>query len=467
VPRIASLLGIFLFIFLVGCGSGTTNSGSNSTTSGGNSALTPSLVSIAPATVFVGTGATQLIVYGSNFDSSVQIQWNGSGLSTKCVDSNLALTTCSQATELLATVPANDFAAQGTAKITVSNQDQETTSSPVSFNIVASTADSGTSVRAISKITAPNDIVWDATHEGSTNMTQLALPSLTPTATAVLANPTGSVWFPGDLKAAPVNPHTAAVTLIEPGFDPEAIGGVVVFDDNVARPESMVGWARGQTVPAMYDTLAWSSTDSLLAASPAVWDGEESGPLFELQANTSGLSYLSSGLNNFNQGAGNLHSDFGTGFIYSDNGNVANPQTGTLTGSYGASGLVAPDSSLNRTFILGQTAAQVGTNNYTIQSFDERTFNLVSSITVNNISGAPVELVRWGSSGLAVLTSGGVPDVYENGLGMLYLIQDSSFVSGNFRSAQGVSQERAQHYWTKMSKREQFNKVKKQSRVGR
>ena len=35
-------------------------------------------------------------------------------------------------------------------------------------------------------------------------------------------------------------------------------------------------------------------------------------------------------------------------------------------------GLAAPDSSLNRVFILGQTSAQAGTNNYTIQSFDEK-----------------------------------------------------------------------------------------------
>ena len=301
-------------------------------------------------------------------------------------------------------------------------------------------------------------------YASTTNMTQLALPSLTPTATAVLANSAGTVGHPGDLKAAPVNPHTTAVTLLAPGFQPEALGGVVVFDDDVARPKSMPGWNGGQTVSATYDTLAWSSTDSLLTASGAVWDGGDAGPLLDLKVDSSGLSYLSSGAANFNQKAGNLHSDFGTGLIYSDNGNVADPQTGALVGSYSASGLVVPDSSLNRTFILSQSAAQANTNNYTIVSFNQKTFAQISSITVNNLSGSPFEMVRWGTSGLAILTSGSA-DVNQNGNGMLYLIQDSSLVSANSTPALTTGQEQGQHYWTKMSKRELFNNVKRQSRA--
>jgi|SRR5271170_2960210 len=171
---------------------------------------------------------------------------------------------------------------------------------------------------------------------------------------------------------------------------------------------------------------------------------------------------MSSGAANFNVNAGDLHSDFGTGLIYSDSGNVADPQTSALVGSYSASGLVAPDSSLNRTFILSQTAAQANTNNYTIVSFNQKTFAYVSSLTLNNLSGSPFEMVRVGSSGLAILTSGGA-GVYADGLGMLYLINDSSFVSANSTPAQSVALERGQHYWTKMSKRELFNNAKKRS----
>jgi hypothetical protein len=232
------------------------------------------------------------------------------------------------------------------------------------------------------------------------------------------------------MKAAPESPDTAAVTLIKPGWHPEAIGGVVIFDDGVARPGFLPGWAEGQTgFSALFDTLAWSSSDQLLTSAPSAWDDGDSGPLYELTAASSGVAYLGQGTANFNTTGGYIHSDFGTGLIYSDDGTVADPHTGSIVGGYQASGLVAPDSSLNRVFILGQTASQANSTNFTIQSFDQKGFTPVSSITLSNLSGTPIQLVRWGTSGLAVLTSGGLEDVYENALGMLYLIQDASFVS--------------------------------------
>src|SRR5271156_3813408 len=153
---------------------------------------------------------------------------------------------------------------------------------------------------------------------------------------------------------------------------------------------------------------------------------------------------MSSGAANFNVNAGDLHSDFGTGLIYSDSGNVADPQTSALVGSYSASGLVAPDSSLNRTFILSQTAAQANTNNYTIVSFNQKTFAYVSSLTLNNLSGSPFEMVRVGSSGLAILTSGGAAGLC-GGLGMVFLVYGFFFGSRNPHPAQSVALERGQH----------------------
>ncbi len=83
--------------------------------------------------------------------------------------------------------------------------------------------------------------------------------------------------------------------------------------------------------------------------------------------------------------------DFGTGLIYRDNGNVADPTTGALVGSYNSSGLVVPDSSLNRVFIPGQFRSQANTNNFTIQWFDHKSFTPVSSISLSNLSTSPVE----------------------------------------------------------------------------
>ena len=140
--------------------------------------------------------------------------------------------------------------------------------------------------------------------------------------------------------------------------------------------------------------------------------------------------------------------------LHSDDGSVANPATQTVVGAYNASGLVVPDSSLDRVFILGQTAEQANSTNFTIESFDEKAFTLVSSITLQNLLGSPIELVRWGSSGLAILTinqASGSP-------GMLYLIQDTTFVSSAQTATSGSpkSPELVQLRWKRMSKADIF-----------
>lgn len=298
-----------------------------------------------------------------------------------------------------------------------------------------------------------------AAYNTTTDLTQLALPGLNITVTAPLRNPQGDVWFPGDLKAAPQDPHTVAATMIMPGFSPEALGGVTIFDDGVPRTASLPGWTGGQTVPALYDTLAWSASDQLLTSAPSSWD-VGAGPLYRLQVASSGVSYLGQGTATFDTAGGYIHSDFGTGLIYSDGGSVADPNSGAVVGSYGASGLVAPDSSLNRVFILGQTSTQANTNNFTIESFDQKAFTTVGSITLNNISGSPIALVRWGTAGLAVLTSGGLTDILENGSGMLYLVQDTAFVSGTPSSSiRGATLERVQQRWKRLTTREILAKV--------
>lgn len=240
-----------------------------------------------------------------------------------------------------------------------------------------------------------------------------------------------------------MNPHTTAVTLFNWNLDPPEEGGVVIYDDNVLRPDFMPGWAAGGEP---YYTVAWSSSDQFLAAAGAA------GPLYELQISPSGAALLGTGSDNsFNSWYAELHSDFGTGLIYSDDGNVADPTTQATVGTYNASGFVAPDSSLNRVFILGQTAAQANTNNYTIESFDEKAYTPVSSIAINNLQGSPIAFCRWGTSGLAVLM---LTDP-ESGLpGMLYLVQDATFVSGAPKAAfqPSTAHELVQQRWKRITK---------------
>jgi hypothetical protein len=224
----------------------------------------------------------------------------------------------------------------------------------------------------------------------------------------------------------------------------------VIFDDNKLRPNFAAGWTGGQTVPAIYDTLAWSSSDQILTAacSFGCLTNTPKSPLYQFQITQSGAAFVAAGPPSFS--LSRIHSDFGTGLIYSDDGTVADPNTLMVVGTYNASGLVAPDSSLNRMFILGQTAAQANTNNFTVESFDEKAYTPVSSITLENIVGSPIDFVRCGNSGLAVLTINGG----SGSQGMLYLIQDTTFVSSAKSAASPVSksQEFVQQRWKRISK---------------
>jgi hypothetical protein len=291
-----------------------------------------------------------------------------------------------------------------------------------------------------------------AAFAGGTDMTQMQLPSLGSPLTWPLLNPASSAaYFAGDMKSAPVSAHTTALTLLNLGSSPSEIGGVVIYDDNVLRPEYAAGWGTGPP----YDTVAWSASDSILAAASS--NGFEGGPLYELQISTSGAALQATGTASFNSGV--THSDFGTGLIYSDDGNVADPSTQAIVGAYGASGLVAPDSSLNRVFILGQTGAQASTNNFTIQSFDEKAYTAVSALALDNLLGTPIELVRWGTSGLAILTMNGGSGPF----GMLYLVQDSSFVTNAQAPAARPSeaQESVHERWKRISKADIVNMIRK------
>jgi len=470
------------------------------------------LSALNPQTATVGSGDATVTVNGTGFSPDSTACWNCSFLQFQFLPTSYI-----NSTQLSVTIPASQLATAGPLAISVFDQSANLfstnaltfTVSPAPSStqvtglnlaglamawdansqllyvgtadydgnypnsIVAVNGESGTVVKS-QPVSPDPDILSDgaggqflyATFATTTNMTQFALPGLNPTVTWKLQDPKyGYTWVAGDMKAAPVSPHTTAVTLFNYGGSPRAEGGIAIFDDGVERPVGLPGWTQGQTVPAIYDVLAWGDTDSILASAE---NDNNYGlqPLYALDVSASGVSYVGQNAS-FNNEYNEIHSDFGTGLIYSDDGNVGDPTTAAIVGTYNASGLVAPDSSLNRVFILGQTAAQANTNSFTIQSFDEKAYTLVSSITLDNLAGSPIQLVRWGTSGLAVLTSGGVPGVYENSNGMLYLVSDATFVSNaqsaaanNVRLAtpsEVIKPELVQQRWKRLSKREILN----------
>src|SRR5260370_29703516 len=133
-----------------------------------------------------------------------------------------------------------------------------------------------------------------------------------------------TVFGAGKMKAAPETAHTTAVTLFNLESAPVETGGVVVYDDNVERPQFVGGFGGSVNI---YDTIAWGSTDQILTAacSFGCLSTTPVSPLYEFQLSQTGTTLLATGTGQFTKGE--IHPDLGTGLIYSDDGNVADPNT--------------------------------------------------------------------------------------------------------------------------------------------
>lgn len=420
----------------------------------------PTLTSLSPLAATVGSGGVTLSVEGRDFIGHPTVYWNGNPLATTVVNSS----------QLSAQVPAADLAAVGQAAITISNSGAALPASNAIPFSVNSAPPSGTQITVYS--TGGNDLAWDAAAgklylsmpgvqgdagdsiaivdpvagtvestgflgsdpgrlslsdngqylylglDGENAMEQLTLPDFKVNARWNLGGATGldGPYYALDLTAAPGAPQTTAVSLANFVLSPSA-EAVMIYDGSTPRANPL------PVTAYPFSGLAWSGSSAMLYSV----DQEQPQDFLVLGVGASGavLDQHYNGV--LSPYAPSVHYDPGTGLIYSDGGQVIHPANGTVVGSYGASGLAVPDSALNRVFILGQTAAQSGTSNYTIESFDQRQFTALGAITIENVVGAPTALARWGSSGLAFTTQVGGQDWFAGtGPGQLYV------VSGNF-----------------------------------
>ncbi len=480
-------------------------------TTGTNLPAYEAMTSLSPQAAPAGSGDTVVTITGNNFTPDSQACWNCNYLQIQSLP-----TTYINATQLSVTIPASLLTKTQSLNLSVYDAAEPSFESfsgnSLTFT-VSPPANTGINLTAVNL--AALSLAWDSTDSllyvgtsdsdpvypnaivavnpttgsvtqsqavdsepfllsmsagnqflyvgfaGATNVTQLQLPGLNAPVTWPLFTSNSLLYgvgpyFAGDLKAAPVNPHTTAVTMfIQPtqlDYTETAIGGVAIYDDAAQRPAIAPGW--GVSGGNIFDTLTWGSSDSTLYAA-AFGDSSQ---LDLLSVNSSGTSFQSD-LTSTDGTSGDIHFDSATGFIYYDDGQVINPASNTIVGNLNASGLVVPDPTLNRIFILGQTVAQSQTNNYTIESFDQGTYAAISSITVDNILGLPTALVRWGASGLALVTVNETPGAYGGpGYGgpggMLYILQDSTLVS-NAKPADrntAAEMEKVQLRWKRLSK---------------
>jgi hypothetical protein len=205
-----------------------------------------------------------------------------------------------------------------------------------------------------------------------------------------------------DLAVAPGNPNVVAVARNYPAVSPSQ-AGVAVFDNGVQRSKTGPGHTGGA------DYLAFSAVGSKLYGS---------GQYTSLQT----MSIDASGVTITGSASFSVHGKikFANGLVYSSGGQVINPDTNTLLGTFSgtSSNAFAIDVAAARAYFL--TRNSFGGNEFTLKAFDLNTFVSIGSATLSGIAGEPAMMTRWGANGLAFHTSAGI-----------YLVQTSLIPSSN------------------------------------
>ena len=437
----------------------------------------PVLTSMSQQSATAGAGNLTLTVSGGNFEIGSVAYWDGSALNTLF----------SSASQLQATIPSTDLASAGTHSISVSNGTLATSAvSSLAFTVLSSGSgltplnlaaldvawdkNSGLLYAAVSSNDAqyPNSVVGVNPNTGQvvksqyvssdpslvrvsgdgsylysassteSRVTQMQLPGLTSPLSWGLGNG-GPVGYGGpeyavDLQVSPGGPQTTAISKAQ--FYLTLSDGITIYDNAVARSVSF----QPQGAQELRN-LQWGPTNSILFG--ASYYG--SSDIDNLSVSASGVTLTRDVPYAFQRTTyppvrlqydtdARIHSDAGTGYLYDDDGQVIDPATGAQVGIYNASGLVAPDSSLNRVFILGQRPED-HQGSFTIQSFNQTDCSLVNSISLSGIVGNPMALVRWGPNGLALATSSSHGDASAQSPGMLYILNDTNFVSAKIQPA--------------------------------
>jgi hypothetical protein len=446
------------------------------------------LFAVNPVSATVGSPTVTVTFSGADFLEGATASWNGTPISSSVISS----------TEIQAQIPASDLTSSALGSLTVTNPGPGGgTSSALPFSVNPAPP-AGTQIAVYSS--GGDDLVWDPVQQkiyvsspgiqgalgnkivtvdpveatvsstpfigsdparlslsassqylyagmnGQNTVQRFTLPGLTPDINWNLgADSFDGPYFALGLAAAPGAPQTVAVNFGYFDLSPSSSLGIFIYDNATPRSVSAPGWSLGTD---SYASIVWGSDASTMYAD-AQGDPTD---LYILSVNANGISVATDYSRILDLPGENydLRYDPGTSLLYDDLGEIIDPATGKILGTFGASGIPAPDSSLNQVFILGQLSSQTNTSNFTIQSFDQNTYALLSSLTIPNVVGTPTSFIRWGTNGLAFTTRIGDPlSTTSVGPGLLYVI-NGNFVKPSSAVATAVSSplhERVRKTW--------------------
>ena len=391
-------------------------------------ALNPSISSPSPTSVTAKSNPTAISVNGANFMSGATVLWNGKPLSTTYVS----------ATQLQVTPTAAQLANAKIVQLAVSNPPPGGISPETNFNVTypsrvtvldlpanalvwdpfaqliyaslpSSYGSQGNSIAVINPVSGkvtgyhfagsePNALAVSSDSKylyaglnGNGSVQRFLLPKFTPDIDVSLGSSIyGTLNTALSLAVSPGNSHTYAVAEGSAGCCGGS--GIYFFTDATQLTDSI-------TYPTFTD-LVFASSSTLYAY--------YSNTVGDITVNANGGT-LGQQWNGLVQGTA---IEYDAGLIYGNAGQVLNPATGLLVGSYdvggsccGPSNVLLPDSAIDRVFVAGSTAFF---SPFGITSYDLAKFTPIASTNLSQLySGTILSFLRWGSNGLAFVLQTG------------------------------------------------------------
>lgn len=399
---------------------------------------TPTLTSISPTKSAVGDPGFTLTLNGTNFATGCVAYFGATALPTTVVSS----------TQLTAQVPASSLTTVAEIPVTAKNT-QSNPSNPIPYlvgmNIFFGEVndvvwDSARNIMYISQPSTssknPNTVVaidpvslaiqWTYSPGSGSEPDHLALSDdnkylyvgLDGNGTVerlILGNQQGvpdiSIPLGSDVNLGPyyamdveVDPAQTTTIAVARGVLPsisivQAAGGVAIYDNATQRPSVISPTT--QTGNVLLDTIQWSNDGTAIyAANNENYEGN----FYQLAVSANGVSLVSDHPNFFPVPNLRVHLDLTTHLLYGDDGLVVNPATAVQSGNFVSSGVMATDATLNRAYFVGQSAADIQTVAYEVESFNLTNFGAVAQLLLYQVNGLPQHIVRWGPNGLAFVT---------------------------------------------------------------
>lgn len=403
-----------------------------------NPATTPTLTSISPTKTAVGSPGFTLTLNGTNFAPGCVAYFGTDSLPTTVVSD----------VQLTAQVPASDLTKVAQVPVTAKNT-QSNPSNPIPFLVgmnvffgevndliwdqarnILYISQPGTStkqpdtVEAIDPISLavqwtyspgsgsePDHLALSADHNylyvgldgnGTVERLKLGNQQGVPDISISLGSDSNlGSYYAMDIEVDPVQSTTIAVARgVLPSVSiVQAIGGVAIYDNATQRPNVITPTTQAGDV--LLDTIQWSLDGTqLYAANNENFEGD----FYQLGVSAGGVSLISDHPNYFPVPNLRIHLDPTTKLLYGDDGLVVNPSTAAQAGNFVSSGIMVTDASIGNAWFVGQSAADVQTVAYEVESFNLNNFSPVAQLHLYQVEGVPQHIVRWGSNGLAFAT---------------------------------------------------------------